>query len=417
MIPLAIEEIRALCPGRLEPAPGGAQVTGVQIDSRRIEAGDLFVAVGGGSEFLDDARARGAAATLVPDNAFEALGALGRSVRTRSRARVVGITGSTGKTSTKDILLALCAPHARTIASERSYNAELGVPLTLCRLEEDTEICIVELAMRGLGQIAYLCELARPDIGVITNVGPAHLALVGSVRGVVEAKTELILALPAGGTAIVPEDFPVERSDLRVERFGEPDARVSGGRTTVRFDGREVEFPFTARHQARNALAALETARALGLEPRGLVEVAFSAWRGEEIEVPGGGLLIVDCWNANPISMGAALEHLAARAGGRRPVAVLGDMAELGPSAPEYHREIGHLARSVGVRALVAVGEEARGYVEGGAGIQVIRWAPSAGEAVALVEEVLEPGDCVLVKGSRAVGLEAVAEALTAVRA
>jgi len=417
VIPLSLDEVRELCEGELEAARGADRITGVQIDSRRIEPGDLFVVVGGGSAFLDEARARGAAATLIPDDSFAALGRLGRAVRDRSTARVVGITGSTGKTSTKDILHALCAPQARTIASERSYNAELGVPLTLCRLEEDTEVCILELAMRGFGQIAYLCSLVEPHAGLITNAGPAHLELVGSLEGVVRAKSELLDALPSGGTAAVPEEFPVERTDLDVIRFGEPEARTDDGRTIVRFDDREVEFDFTARHQARNALAALSMlTRGLGLEPPDRVEVAFSAWRGDEVELPDGGLVIVDCWNANPISMRAALEHLAARSAGRRIVGVLGSMAELGSDTAAYHREIGHLARSLGLGVLVGVGEAARGYLEGGAGIRVTRWAPSADEAVSVVEEILEPGDCVLVKGSRAVGLELVADSLTAAR-
>ena len=195
-----------------------ATFTGVQVDSRRIVAGDLFVAVGRGAEYLDDALARGAAATLVPGTAFDALAQVGAAVRERSSARVVGITGSMGKTSTKDILAALCAPVARTIAAEASFNNEIGVPLTLCRLEPDTEVCILELAMRGFGQIADLAEIARPEIGVVTNVGPVHLELVDSVEGVIRAKSELIAALPVSGTAVVPADFPVERTDIDVVR-------------------------------------------------------------------------------------------------------------------------------------------------------------------------------------------------------
>jgi len=163
------------------------RVTGVQVDSRRIIPGDLFVAVGEGTDFLDDAVANGAVATLVPDEAFAALARLGGAVRERSSARVVAITGSMGKTSTKDILAALCMPAARTIAAEASYNNEIGVPLTLCRLEEDTEVCILELAMRGFGQIAELAAIARPEIGAVTNVGPVHLELVDSLEGVVRA--------------------------------------------------------------------------------------------------------------------------------------------------------------------------------------------------------------------------------------
>ncbi len=164
--------------------------------------GDLFVAVGGGADFVEHALARGAAATFVPADAHAALAVLASIVRERSQARVVGITGSTGKTSTKDILFALCAPHARTVANEGNFNNELGVPLTLCRLEDDTEICITEMGMRGLGQIAQLAETARPDIGVITNVGPVHLELVETIENVARAKVELIDALPPGGTAV-----------------------------------------------------------------------------------------------------------------------------------------------------------------------------------------------------------------------
>ena len=416
MIPLRLAEVEELCPGRLEASPWAEEVTDVVIDSRRVERGALFVAVGAGGEFAGDAFARGAAAVLFPHDAFAALAALGRAVRDRSGARVVGITGSTGKTSTKDILLALCAPHRRTIANERSYNAELGVPLTLCRLERETELCIVELAMRGFGQIASLCEIARPDVGVIVNVGPAHLEHVGSLDGVRRAKAELLAALPPGAPAIVPVDFPVDRRDLDVTRFGEPEVSVVDGRTLVRFAGREIEFDFTARHQARNALAALHAARAVGVQADDRVEVRFSAWRGEEMPLPGGGLLVVDCWNANPLSMAAALEHLRMRSEGRRTVAVLGEMAELGDASAAYHRETGHLARALGTGALVAVGERARGYLEGGAGIPVVRWVPDAAAAVPAVEELVEPADCVLVKGSRAVGLERVVDSLLTVR-
>src|SRR5207253_6754918 len=171
-------------------------------------------------ECVEAALDHGPPPTLVPDDPFAALAQIGREVRDRSTARVVGITGSMGKTSTKDILAALCAPAARTIAAEASFNNEIGVPLTLCRLEPDTEVCILELAMRGFGQIAALCQIARPEIGVITNVGPVHLELVDSVDGVRRAKGELVTSLPPGGTAIVPSDFPVERDDVDVVRIG-----------------------------------------------------------------------------------------------------------------------------------------------------------------------------------------------------
>jgi UDP-N-acetylmuramoyl-tripeptide--D-alanyl-D-alanine ligase len=384
--------------------------TGVQVDSRRIASGDLFVAVGRGSEFVDDALGHGAAATLVPHDAFAALARVARAVRELSSARVVGITGSMGKTSTKDILAALSAPSARTIAAEASYNNEIGVPLTLCRLETDTEVCVLELAMRGFGQIAELAAIARPQIGVVTNVGPVHLELVDSLDGVARAKGELIEALPAGGTAIVPEDFPVSRDDVEVIRVGRPEGIRVDGRTSVG----GVSFNFTAQHQVQNAATALAALTALGLPRPESVDVDFARWRGEEQELPGGGLLINDAYNANPVSMRAALAYLAERAGDRRRVAILGDMAELGRTGPDYHREVGAAASELGVDELLAVGELARGYLEDGV---PGRWVANVHDALGQVDELVRPGDAVLVKGSRAVGLEAVAAALTQIRA
>jgi UDP-N-acetylmuramoyl-tripeptide--D-alanyl-D-alanine ligase len=437
VIPLALIDVAELAPGRLERLPGAEVVTGVKIDSRAVEPGDLFVAVGRGADFFDDAVANGATATLVPDDAFVALAALGGAVRDRTTARVVGITGSMGKTSTKDILAALCRPHARTIAAERSFNAELGVPLTLCRVEADTEVVVLELAMRGYGQIAELCAFARPQIGAITNVGPVHLEMVGSLEGVARAKAELLAALPAGGTAVVPAAADLLGPYLALDgvdvvRVGaDGDVRLAGfearaGRTLLEVEfpeeRLELEFNFAALHHVDNALVALAVYRALGLPLgeawRGAGEVVFSRWRGEEIPLPEGGLLINDCYNANPVSMRAALSLLAERAEGRRRVAVLGDMAELGDGAPAYHREVGAAAAELGVGALVAIGSLAEGYLEGaGDEIGTVRWAASLDEGLAAVADVLEPGDCVLVKGSRAMGLEAVAEALVGVEA
>jgi UDP-N-acetylmuramoyl-tripeptide--D-alanyl-D-alanine ligase len=410
VIPLRLDDVAALELGELDARAD--EVGGVQVDSRRVEPGDLFVAVGRGNDFRDDALARGAAATLVPARPFEAFAALGRLVRDRSSARVVGITGSTGKTSTKDILAALCATAARTVAAEASYNNEIGVPLTLCRLEPDTEVCILELAMRGFGQIAELCRIARPDVGVVTNVGPVHLELVGSLEGVLRAKGELVAALPPGGTAIVPEEFPVGRADVEVVRPVEP-AERENGRTLVG----GVSFNFTAQHQVANAASALAALDALGLPRPAQVDVEFSRWRGEELPLPGGGLLINDAYNANPDSMRAALAHLAETAGVRRRVVVLGEMAELGPGAPAFHEEIGREVARHGVEALVAVGELARGYLAGATGVPITRWAADAPAAAAEAVEVVRPGDCVLVKASRVVGLERVAEALAAVNA
>jgi UDP-N-acetylmuramoyl-tripeptide--D-alanyl-D-alanine ligase len=409
LIPLTLDEVAALARGELEREPWADSVTGVQIDSRRIEEGDLFVAVGGGREFRKHALARGAAATLVPEDPFTAMAALGKAVRERSGAHVVAITGSIGKTTTKDLLAAICSGQRRTVAAERSFNNELGVPLTLCRLEPETEICILELAMRGFGQIAELAAYTRPEVGVITAIAPVHLEKVGSLEGVVRAKTELIQALPAGGTAVVPAGFAVERADLHVVRIGE-DVRLEAFEPPqlVTSLGR-FEVGFSARHLAVNAVTAIATAQALGLELPPRIEATFAEWRNQELELPGGGLLINDAWNAHPISMRAALEHLAARAADRRRIAVLGQMAELGEYSSEAHLEVARAVDEVGVDALISVGPEARVY--GG------RWVPDATGAVEALREELRPGDCVLVKGARVLGLETVAEALTAVKA
>ncbi len=402
--------MRSLGLGRL--AGREELVRGVEIDSRQAGPGDLFVAVGGGVAHVDDARARGAA-TLVPDDAFAALAALGRTVRGRSDARVVAITGSVGKTSTKDILLALLRPHLRVVAAEHGFNNEIGLPLTLCRLEPDTEAAVTEMGMRGLGQIRALAEIAQPDVGVITAVEPVHLELLRSLENVARAKAELLEALPPGAVAVVPADAPALEpfvpAGLDVRRFQPAEAEVREGVTTVRFRGRDVRFAFAARHQATNAVAALTVCEALGVPlPDGVVEVSFSRWRSQESELPGGGLLINDAWNANPVAMRAAIAYLRERAGGRRTVAILGEMAELGPEAPRFHAEIGREAADVDV--VLGVGELARGY-------EPDAWAADAGGAVELARELVRPGDAVLVKASRAVGLEVVADALAGVAA
>ena len=306
--------MRALSLGGLE---GDAEtVTGVQVDSRRVRPGDLFVAVSGGEAFLDDARSRGAAATLVPDDAHAALAAIGSAVRARSDARVVAITGSVGKTSTKDILAALLRTRLRTVAAPDGFNNEVGLPLTLCR----------DRARDGGRRHGNGDARARPDprprpdraaaiSGVITSIAPVHLEQLGSLENIARAKAELLEELPAGSVAVLPEDAPVLEpfvpEGLDVRRFGEPEAEVRDGRTHVRWRDREVVFGFTARHQATNAAAALTAAEALGVEPpQAPVEVEFSRWRSQETELPGGGLLINDSWNANPVAMRAALAHL-----------------------------------------------------------------------------------------------------------
>jgi UDP-N-acetylmuramoyl-tripeptide--D-alanyl-D-alanine ligase len=386
-------------------------VTGVEIDSRRVSPGDLFVAVSGGEAYVDDARARGAAATLVPDDDFAALATIGTAVRAKSAARVVAITGSVGKTSTKDILAALLRPHVRLVAAEAGFNNEIGLPLTLCRIEPGTEVVVTEMGMRGPGQIRALAEIARPDIGVITAIAPVHLELLGSIEAIVRAKAELLEALPPDGVAVVPvaapELEPFVPAGVEIRRVDAVDVEVRDGLAHVRFGGRDVVFSFAARHQAANAATALTVCEVLGVPlPDGVVDVTFSRWRSQESELPGGGLLVNDAWNANPVAMAAALAYLRDRASGRRTVAILGEMAELGGDAERFHAEVD----TDGIDLVIGVGELARGY-------EPDEWVADAAAAAELAREVVRPGDVVLVKGSRSVGLEIVAEALSGVAA
>ena len=386
------------------------EVTGLEIDSRRVRPGDLFVAIRGGRAFLEDARDRGAA-TLLPSDEFAAMAVIGEVLRASSTARFVGITGSTGKTSTKDILAALCAPVARTVATERSNNAELGVPLTLGKLERDTEICIVEMGMRGFGQITELCKIARPHIGVITAIGPVHLELVGSIDGVARSKAELIAALPESGVAVVPESAdldPYLREDIDVRKVGPVDVELRDGAAHVAFGGSRIPFALTSRHQAQNALTAMTAYEALGLPldrlAEGAAAVELSPWRGEELPLPGGGFIVNDAYNANPTSMEAALRHLAERGAGHRLVAILGGMAELGEYTESHHRELAEVADELGIE-VIAVGDIARAY-------GVDAWTPDADAALEAARALIVPGDAVLVKASRSVALEGIAPAL-----
>jgi UDP-N-acetylmuramoyl-tripeptide--D-alanyl-D-alanine ligase len=416
MIPLDVDEIVALRLGRLDGAADGGTVARVTADSRDAARGDLFVALNAGVDYVEDARARGAA-TLVPDDQDAALAALASLVRSKSDAQVVAVVGSAGKTTTKDILGALCAPHVPTVWAERSLNNEVGLPLTVLRLEPGTRILVTEMGMRGIGQIAALCAVAKPHMTVVPHIGPEHLELLGSVERVAEANAEAIAALPRGGTAVVPADSAelepyLTREDVHVRRFDPDDVESRNGATTrFRVDGEhvELELPFTQRHLAVNTLAALHAYAALGLPldraHEGVASIRFSPWRGEETPLPGGGFVVNDAYNANPSSLRAALEHLAERAGPRRRFAILGEMAELGETAPRYHRDLGARARELGIE-VIGVGEAARAY-------EPVAWAATPAEAVAIARERIGPGDAVLVKASRAVGLEGIADEIT----
>ena len=411
MIPLAWEEVVALDLGVLGGGEPGDTIAAVVADSRVAAPGTLFVALNTGVEHVADAR-RGGAATLVPHDQDAALAALASLVRSKSSAAVVAVVGSAGKTSTKDILGALCAPHARTVWAERSLNNEIGLPLTVLRLEPDTEILVTEMGMRGLGQIAALCSVARPNVVVIPHIGPEHLELVGTVERVAEANAEAVAALPAGGTAVVPRHSPelepfLGRDDIALRRFDPADVELANGRGRFRIENRtvELELPFTQRHHATNALAALHAFAALGLPldraGDGAGSIALSPWRGEVLPLADGGFVVNDAYNANPDSMRAALEHLVEQAGERRRVAVLGEMAELGETSARYHEAIGGLTSELGIQ-VIGVGEPARAY-------RPVVWAADASSALEAARAYVRADDAVLVKASRAVGLEGIA--------
>jgi UDP-N-acetylmuramoyl-tripeptide--D-alanyl-D-alanine ligase len=486
VIELTAAEIAAASGGRLLSGEAGAGAAHgprrAVVDSRAVERGDLFFGLPGehadGGTFAAGALAAGAWGVVVsPQHAgglaagdahvFETadplagLGGLAArwlEVLRRGGCRVIGITGSTGKTSTKDILVSMLRPVAagRVHANPENYNTEVGLPLTVLEAEPGTELLVLEMAMRGMGQIRELARIAKPHVGVITNVGPVHLELVGTIERVAEAKAELIAELQGGASCVVPAAeealYPHLRSDVRTITFADVGAGAAGNGLAhaaavaqasadvraLRVERTEsglraeiaagaeravLEFGFGQAHNLTNALAGIGAAHALGIPlaalAEGAREVTFSALRGEELELPGGALIINDCYNANPVSMRAAVDHLAhlaASRGAPRTVAVLGEMRELGSTGERFHEQVGQWAAETGVGLLVTVGPlgdaYASGYEAAGGSPEAVRRARDAAEAAAIVAEALRDGDVVLVKGSRAVGLERVAETL-----
>jgi UDP-N-acetylmuramoyl-tripeptide--D-alanyl-D-alanine ligase len=418
------------------------------IDSRTVCAGELFVGLrgersDGGAHAAQALRAGAWGVLVAPEHAGAAAGAATggavlahedplaglQALATTWRhelgdagAKVVAITGSTGKTSTKDILAALLGAGRRVAASPANLNTEIGLPLAILAASRDCEVLVLELAMRGAGQIAELTAIARPDVGVIVNVGPAHLELLGSLEAIASAKAELIAGLEPGATIVVPAAEPLLaghlRADVRTVSFGDGGEvalaeRRPEGQVLIRHGSEEIELwpSFAQTHNLSNLLAAVAVARALGSTPEGRLEVRFSAMRGERLRLPGGAILIDDCYNANPMSMRAAIDDLADTATARR-VAVLGDMLELGPDAPRLHREIGEHAAARDVELLVTVGPLAAEISRSFAG--EAHSVADASAAAELLGELLRDGDTVLVKGSRGVGLERVAATLGA---
>jgi UDP-N-acetylmuramoyl-tripeptide--D-alanyl-D-alanine ligase len=431
-----LETIAAATGGR---ATGRAVVTGVAIDSRAVGAGSLFVALAGehvdGHDYAADAVAAGASAVLVEagrlpegvagvevSDTMAALLGLAVARRRELDIPVAAITGSNGKTSTKDLLGCALGPGAH--AAPRSFNNEIGVPLTVLGTPDHATALVLEIGSRGPGHIALLAPAAVPDVAVITNIGRAHLETFGDLDGVVEAKWELIEALGPDGTAVLPADDRrlVGRRRGPMVTFGEdPDADLwvgnvsmdAAARSTfdIRHDGqtRRITLRMAGRHQPGNAAAAAAAAVAIGT-PFGtavdrIAEAAGSAWR---MEIHSGRFTVVnDAYNANPDSTVTALETVAGMPG--RHVAILGMMHELGDWAPAGHREVGRAAADLGYAAVVVVGEDP-GIAEG-AGV-VAHPVANVADAAELLDSLLIEGDVVLIKASRAEGLERLADRL-----
>jgi UDP-N-acetylmuramoyl-tripeptide--D-alanyl-D-alanine ligase len=466
LIPLSLARVAAVTGGQLHGDPDIVVRGEVVIDSRRVSPGGLFAAVAGehadGHDFAAAAVAAGAAAVLatrpvpVPSvlvaDIPAALAALARNlVDALPGVAIAGITGSSGKTSTKDLAAQLVERLGPTIAPAGSFNNEFGHPLTVLRADAATRYLVLELSARGPGHIAYLCGIAPPRYGLVLNVGHAHAGEFGGLDQVAQAKGELPEALPPDGVAILNADDPrvaamSARTQARVVTFsaaGHPQAgiRAAGvrldelGRPAFTLLTPDGSAPVTLRlhgaHNVPNALAAAALARELGLDPGGIADglsaaVARSRWRMEVRQRPDGVTVINDAYNANPESVRAAIDalaHLALRqsGGGGRAFAVLGHMAELGDTAQVRHEEIGEYAARVadsGLAGLIAVGEEAAPLLTGARRVrswpgEAVR-VPDGAAALDVLANQLKPGDVVLVKASRAAHLEGVAAALLA---
>ncbi|MFI9718730.1 UDP-N-acetylmuramoyl-tripeptide--D-alanyl-D-alanine ligase [Streptomyces sp. NPDC052396] len=461
MIALSLAEIAGITGGRQYDIPDPDRtVTGpVVIDSRQVEPGSLFAAFAGehvdGHDYARRAVEAGAAAVLaarpvgvpaiVVDDVERALGALARAVTERAGSTAVALTGSVGKTSTKDLIGQLLGALGPTVCPAGNLNNEIGLPLTALRATEDTRYLVLEMGARGIGHIRYLTELTPPRIGLVLNVGTAHLGEFGGREQIAVAKGELVEALPAaaeGGVALLNADDPLvramsTRTKARIVLFGEaPDADIRAENVRLTATGQpsftlhtptgcgEVTMRLYGEHHVSNALAAAAVAHELGMPADEIAATLsgagqLSRWRMEVTERPDGVTIVNDAYNANPESMRAALRALAAMGSGRRTWAVLGKMAELGEESLAEHDAVGRLAVRLNVSKLVAVGDREAAwlrmgaYNEGSWGEESVH-VSDAQAAVDLLRSELRPGDVVLVKASRSVGLERVAEQLLA---
>ncbi len=478
MRPITVGEIIEWTSGRLLCGQSSLTVNGISTDSRSAKPGDLFIALKGerfdGHEFALAAAVRGAAAVLIEEARAEdlatkfqqidqsslelvviavsdtllALQDLARGYRTLFCLPIIAVTGSTGKTTTKDMIASICGEIGPVLKSQENFNNEIGLPLTLLELDNGYRNAVVEMGMRGLGQIRLLAKIARPHVGVITNVGTVHMELLGSQTAIQAAKRELLDAMPSGSIAVLNADDALVREmartcqDKRVMFFGwqqEPPAEIrdhigyvtatdittrgtNGVAFRLHYDGQEVEIdiPTPGAYQVHNALGAAAAALAVGASltdvRAGLSRVALSGMRMELLPWISGGLVINDTYNANPTSMAGALEAAHEIAAGRRLMLVLGDMLELGHLSEACHREIGQKAASYRPGQIVTVGSAARDIAWGarnaGMDEESVVECQDQVAAQSVVLGLAQPGDVILVKGSRGIALEHVVRAL-----
>jgi len=454
MISLTVAEICSVVQGQMFATSGAEVVTNVVADSSEVSLGSLFVAIVGervdGHDYSAAAMAQGAVVILaerpltepciVVADSVKALGQLAKHVRQQLNCTVIAITASSGKTSTKDLLANVLERFGSTIAPVGSFNTEVGVPLTMLRADESTRYLVLEMGMRGLGHIEYLCEIAEPSIGVLLNIGSAHLGMLGSLESLAQAKSEVIASLPANGIAVLNGDDPIVsqqagKTSARIVRFGKSsDATVRAMDVTLdavarpsftlQYAGKEarVALLIHGEHFVSNALAVAAVALEVGI-PLDDVAAALSQatipskWRMEVTQTGAGVTVINDSYNANPESMRAALGALAAMGSSNRTWAVLGEMLELGVDSISEHVKVASVVVDLGITRLLCIDAGAQtiyqAALDAGFPADQASWEKDSVDAIALLHQELRSGDIVLIKASRGIGLERVAAALT----
>ncbi len=462
MIPLTVGEIADSAEGIILSGSPDVKVSGISIDSRTISTGDLFIPLNGntdGHAYISDALKKGALGFLVESSAYQkekliklsraqfvievknglkALQSIAAYYRTKLPAKVIGVTGSTGKTTTKDMLNCVLSQKKRVVCTDKNYNNEIGVPLTILRAGPETEVLIIEMAMRGKGQIKELAGIAKPDIGLVTNIGQAHIELLGSEEMIALAKAELIESIPESGVAVLNADdlWTPNITDFvgsKIVTYGIADGDVRAceidvdelGRASFRLNtdtgsGYVVRLSIPGKHNVYNALAVITIALQMGFSIDdiriGLSKCRPSAMRMEIFSTLDNVLILNDAYNANPASMQAALLTLVDISTEGRHIAVLGDMLELGQASNEAHKQIGEIVASLGINVLVAVGKEgqvmAGSAAKAGMNSKSIITCLDSDTAAEVLKQLIVPGDVILVKASRGIGLEKVVKAL-----